>query len=75
MPVDGALGLGDLLVDAAWRPATNYDHVIAGRAHDRIFIALANGSNHVLGLDNVFIVTTLKQTGPTTSASWRAPKR
>ena len=44
--------------------ATNFDHVIAGRAHDKIFIAQANGSNQVLGLDNIFIITTLKQTGP-----------
>jgi hypothetical protein len=43
--------------------ATNFDHVVAGRAHDNVFIAEANGSNQVLGLDNVFIVTTLKQTG------------
>jgi hypothetical protein len=25
---------------------------------------VANGSNQVLSLDNVFIITTLKQTGP-----------
>jgi len=36
---------------------------VSGRAHDNFFIAEANGSNQVLGLDNVFIVTTLKQTG------------
>jgi hypothetical protein len=35
-----------------------------GRAHDNFFIAAANGSNQVLGLDNVFIITTLKQTAP-----------
>jgi poly(3-hydroxybutyrate) depolymerase len=44
--------------------ATNFDHVVAGRAHDTFFMAVANGSNQVMGLDNVFIVTTLKQTGP-----------
>ncbi len=44
--------------------ATNFDHVVAGRAHDNFFFAEANGSNQLLGLDNVFIVTTLKQTGP-----------
>jgi hypothetical protein len=37
---------------------------MAGRAHDSLFIAVANGSNQVLGLDNVFIITSLKQTGP-----------
>jgi len=44
--------------------ATNFDHVVAGRAHDNDFFAEANGSNQLLGLDNVFIVSTLKQTGP-----------
>ena len=44
--------------------ATNFDHVQAGRAHDQFFLALANGSNDVMGLDNVFIVTTLKETKP-----------
>ena len=44
--------------------ATNFDHVLAGRAHDTFFVAAANGSNEIMGLDNVFIVTTLKQTGP-----------
>jgi hypothetical protein len=38
--------------------------VTAGRAHDDSFFAVANGSNQVMGLDNVFIVTTLKETGP-----------
>jgi chitodextrinase len=44
--------------------ATNFDHVVAGRAHDSFFIAKANGSDQVMGLNNVFIITTLKQTGP-----------
>jgi hypothetical protein len=44
--------------------ATNFDHVQAGRAHDQFFLALADGSNDVMGLDNVFIVTTLKETEP-----------
>jgi fibronectin type 3 domain-containing protein len=44
--------------------ATNFDHVMAGRAHDESLFALANGSNQMLGLDNVFIITTLKETGP-----------
>jgi len=43
--------------------ATNFDHVMAGRAHDTFFVAVANGSNQVMGLDNLFVVTTLKQTG------------
>jgi poly(3-hydroxybutyrate) depolymerase len=44
--------------------ATNVDHVLAGRAHDTLFSAVANGSNQIMGLDNIFITTTLKQTGP-----------
>jgi hypothetical protein len=44
--------------------ATNFDHIMTGRAHDTFSVAVANGSNQVMGLDNVFVVTTLKQTGP-----------
>jgi len=43
--------------------ATNYAHVTAGRAHDSVGTAYANGSNQSMGLDNVFYTTTLKQTG------------
>lgn len=42
----------------------NAGHVVAGRAHSSFFLAWANGSNKFIGLDNGFIVTTLKQTGP-----------
>ena len=35
----------------------------AGRAHDSLGYALANGSNQNMGLDNVFYQTTLKKTG------------
>jgi hypothetical protein len=44
--------------------ASNYTHTSAGRAYVAGGYALANGSNQNLGLWNVFIVTTLKQTGP-----------
>ena len=44
--------------------ASNYAHVQAGRAHDSVGYALANGSNQNMGLDNVYYQTTLKQTGP-----------
>jgi hypothetical protein len=44
--------------------ATNYDHVRAGRARNVMGIARANGSNQSMGLFNIFIVTTLRQTGP-----------
>jgi hypothetical protein len=43
--------------------ASNYAHVLAGRAHDSLGYALANGSNQNMGLDNVFYQTTLKKTG------------
>lgn len=42
---------------------TNVEHVLAGRAHDSFFLALANGSNDFMGFDNTFTVTTLKQQG------------
>jgi poly(3-hydroxybutyrate) depolymerase len=43
--------------------ASNYAHVSAGRAHVGTGYALANGSNQNMGLWNVFVTTTLKQTG------------
>ncbi|GAB3776889.1 hypothetical protein GCM10028796_55160 [Ramlibacter monticola] len=44
--------------------ATNYSHTVAGRAYVFGGFAFANGSNQNMGLWNVFVVTTLKQTGP-----------
>ncbi|HEX7635306.1 MAG TPA: fibronectin type III domain-containing protein [Noviherbaspirillum sp.] len=44
--------------------ASNFAHVSAGRAHDSGGYALANGSNMKMGLDNIFITTTLKETKP-----------
>jgi hypothetical protein len=44
--------------------ASNTEHIIAGRAHDWFFLALANGSNKLMGLNNVFSITTLKQVAP-----------
>ena len=58
-PIDQTIGDGP-----AEGPAKQRAHVVAGRAHDNDFFAEANGSNQLLGLDNVFIVSTLKQTGP-----------
>lgn len=66
----GALSANSNEVTAATPAATacysasNFAHVRAGRAHDSGGFALANGSNMRMGLDNVFIVTTLKETGP-----------
>jgi poly(3-hydroxybutyrate) depolymerase len=42
--------------------ASNYAHVLAGRAHDSGGYALANGSNQNMGLDNTFYTATLAQT-------------
>ena len=44
--------------------ATNYAHTTAGRATQSGGYAYANGSNQNMGLWNVFVTTTLKQTGP-----------
>lgn len=43
--------------------ANNYQHVVAGRAHTSGGYTYANGSNQNMGLYNVFVTTTLKQTG------------
>jgi len=48
---------------AACFTASNFAHVQAGRAHDSRGYALANGSNEKMGLDNIFLITTLKQSG------------
>jgi len=44
--------------------ASNYAQVSAGRAHQSFGSTYANGSNQYMGLWNVFVMTTLKQTGP-----------
>lgn len=44
--------------------ASNYAHVSAGRATQSLGYAYAKGSNQNMGLWNLFITTTLKQTGP-----------
>jgi len=44
--------------------ASNFAHVQAGRAHDSVGHALANGSNQDMGLDNVFFQTSLRETAP-----------
>jgi len=43
--------------------ASNYSHTTAGRAHQSGGYTYANGSNQNMGLWNVFVTTTLKQTG------------
>jgi poly(3-hydroxybutyrate) depolymerase len=49
---------------AACFTASNYAHTTAGRARVSGGYALANGSNQNMGLWNVFVTTTLKQTAP-----------
>lgn len=49
-------------VAASCFTASNYAHTTAGRAHVSGGYALANGSNQNMGLWNVFVTTTLKQT-------------
>lgn len=44
--------------------ASNYAHVSAGRATQRLGLTYANGSGQAMGLWNLFVTTTLKQTGP-----------
>jgi cytochrome c551/c552 len=44
--------------------ASNYAHTTVGRAHQSLGQTYANGSNQAMGLWNVFVTTTLKQTGP-----------
>jgi poly(3-hydroxybutyrate) depolymerase len=43
--------------------ASNYAHTQAGRAHQSGGYAYANGSNQNMGLWNLYVTTTLKQTG------------
>jgi poly(hydroxyalkanoate) depolymerase family esterase len=44
--------------------STNWAHVQGGRAHDTLGSTYANGSNQAMGLTNVFVTHTLRQTGP-----------
>lgn len=44
--------------------ASNYAHVTAGRAYNSAGYAKANGSNQNMGLNNTFITTKLRMTGP-----------
>ncbi|MFD0788296.1 feruloyl esterase, partial [Micromonospora azadirachtae] len=44
--------------------ASNYAHVVAGRAYQSGGYAYANGSNQRMGLYNTFYTSTLKQTAP-----------
>jgi poly(3-hydroxybutyrate) depolymerase len=48
---------------ATCHTASNYAHTTAGRAHQSMGYAYANGSNQNMGLWNTYVITTLKQTG------------
>ncbi|WP_405800390.1 PHB depolymerase family esterase [Streptomyces halstedii] len=68
---DGTVGTASAAVSATttgYTPtcatATNYAHVVAGRAHTSGGYTYANGSEQNMGLYNVFITHTLKQTSP-----------
>jgi poly(3-hydroxybutyrate) depolymerase len=49
---------------ATCHTSSNYAHTTAGRAHHSGGYTYANGSNQNMGLWNVYVVTTLKQTAP-----------
>ena len=51
-------------VAATCYTSSNYAHVSAGRAYNSSGYAKANGSNQNMGLNNTFVTTTLKMTGP-----------
>jgi hypothetical protein len=42
--------------------ASNYEHTMAGRAYALYGYTYANGSNQSMGLWNIYVNTTLKQT-------------
>ncbi|WP_245655939.1 extracellular catalytic domain type 1 short-chain-length polyhydroxyalkanoate depolymerase [Microtetraspora fusca] len=44
--------------------ASNYAHTVAGRAYQKGGYTYANGSDAAMGLWNVFVTHTLRQTGP-----------
>lgn len=49
---------------ATCHTSSNYAHTTAGRAYQSGGYAYANGSNQNMGLWNIFVTTTLKQTAP-----------
>jgi hypothetical protein len=44
--------------------ASNYSHTVAGRAYALWGLTYAYGSGQSMGLWNIYVTTTLKQTGP-----------
>ncbi len=58
-----ATGTTTAATTATCYTSSNYAHTQAGRAHQSGGYTYANGSNQNMGLWNVFVTTTLKQTG------------
>ena len=60
----GATTAGAGAGGGACHTASNYSHTIAGRAYAFYGLTYAYGSNQFMGLWNIYVTTTLKQTGP-----------
>ena len=60
----GSAGNGNGKAEPTCTTASNVDHVSAGRAYALAGFARAKGSNENMGLWNIFIESTLKQTAP-----------
>lgn len=61
--VDLIAGLGAASPSGVCYSSSNYAHVTAGRAHNSVGYALANGSNQNMGLNNIFYTSKLRMTG------------
>jgi poly(3-hydroxybutyrate) depolymerase len=62
--VDKVSGSSDPGTPGTCFTASNYAHTMAGRAYALWGLTYANGSNDSMGLWNIYISTTLKQTAP-----------
>jgi hypothetical protein len=62
-PSTAATGTTTAGTPATCYTSSNYAHTQAGRAYQSGGYTYANGSNQNMGLWNLFVTTTLKQTG------------
>ncbi len=62
--VDKVSGTSDPGTPGTCFTASNYAHTMAGRAYALWGLTYANGSNDSMGLWNIYVSTTLKQTAP-----------
>ena len=62
--VDKVSGTSDPGTPGTCFTASNYGHTVAGRAYALWGLTYANGSNDSMGLWNIYVSTTLKQTAP-----------